>query len=174
MRALSALFCLMLAWPCMAEEGTKKEEPSPKHLSEVRQVHIKPFMLFGNYGTTMGPSVSLEIPIMKYFSLGGLFNANFHFAAKTTILDFDAFAKLLYPIRLGSYDASWFMLMPIGFSLGLTPKATKPGFNLALLPGFTFYLDRHWGIFSEFGLNIHSFDNSFTQGQFSIGISYVL
>lgn len=173
MRTLSAIFCLMLVWPSVAEEGPKKEEPSPKHLSEVRQLHFKPTMLFGNYGTTMGPSIALEVPIMQYFSLGGLFNAIFHFGGKTTILDFDALAKVMYPVRLGNYDASWYLLAPIGFSLGLTPHATKPGFNFALLPGFEFYLDRHWGIFTELGLNIHTFDNTFTQGQFSIGISYV-
>lgn len=171
MRFIVALFITMLCGTAIAEKTPKKVEA--KHLSDNRQIHAKPTIIFGNYGTTMGPSIALEIPIMKYFSLGGIFNAIFHFEHKSTILDFDAFFKARYPLRLGGYDAAVYGLMPIGFSFAVSSASTSPGFNFALLPGFAFYLERHWGIFTEFGLNYHTFGHNMAQGEFSIGVTYL-
>lgn len=173
MRALVFLLIVsLLSYPGKAEDGEKKIV-SYKHLSEARQIHVKPVMLFGDLGVLLGPSVGLEVPIMPYFSLGGVFNAIFNFKYKTTMLDFDAVAKAKYPMRLGAYDAAAYAAFPIGFSLWLLPRTVQAGFNFAALPGFEFYIDRHWGIFTELGFSIHAFSPSMTQGQFSIGISYL-
>lgn len=175
MRTLLVLFWLgILASAGFAEIPTAQNNGPLKHLSQARQIHIKPILHFGNYGGMMGPSIGLEIPIMKYFSLGGVLNSIFNFGTRTTtILDFDLLAKAMYPLRLGSYDATAYVALPTGFSLALAPRTTSPGFNFAALPGFEFYLERHWGIFAELGFCVRNFGSAMVQGQFSIGVSYL-
>lgn len=166
MRTVFALcFLGMLALPSFAQH---------KHLSKARQLHIKPTMLFGSGGVLLGPSVALEIPVVKHFSLGGMLNTNHYFGRNTTtILDINLYTKFFYPLRLSTYHASAYLAAPLGFSLAFGDKI-GPGFNFALLPGFEFYIDRHWGLFSELGLNLHHIASpSLVLGQFSIGVSYL-
>jgi hypothetical protein len=178
MRILAiSLLAISLAVPSAAKET------NGRHSTEQVQLHLKPIILFDSWGATLGPSVGVEVPIHKYFSLGGLFNANFGLSGGfNVILDFDAVAKGFYPLRIGDHDAAVYGSVPIGLSVGvfsaLGITGAGAGFNFGIIPGFQFYINDSWGVFTELGFNFHLLRISGATatspaGQFAIGATYV-
>lgn len=144
-----------------------------KGATEKLQLHIKPILLFSDI-TAIGPSAALEVPIVKHFSLGGLFNTIIGTGLGTVlILDFDVFAKGYLPLKLGEYQASVYAAIPMGFSLTLFSRSVGPSFNFGLVPGFEIFIDKEWGLFTELGFNVHVSRQAVMAGQFSIGATYL-
>lgn len=181
---VSSLFAILMATVSHAAtpRGAMKQPAAHnqdmKTAAESLQLHVKPMVLFDAKAVLVGPSVALEIPVVKYFSLGAMINANMvPMAPFTAVLDFDAFAKGYYSFKIGNYDASVSATIPLGYSLlvqsAFNRSTSSHGFNFGVVPGFEFYFNRHWGMFTELGFSAHVFSSTLIpNGQFGIGVTY--